>query len=260
MPWLTRGLREGVVTSRWPGGADVYEGESRSNLASVTDRFQGLRRPDLVELCPTGAIVDEPGGVRVVAERCIGCGLCVREAPDTFTFSTGSGQARLVRSDDPGSSADWRVLRASLAARTRRLGRSVHLRHVDAGSDGTEEWEINALFNPDYDVHRLGIFLTPSPRHADLLLVTGIGSTGMAAPLRRTWEAMPHPKLVLAIGTDACTGGLLAGSPSGSGGVGGIVDVDVWVPGAPPTPFAILHGILLALGRLPDPAREGGAR
>ena len=84
----------------------------------------------------------------------------------------------------------------------------MHLRHVDAGSDGTEEWEILALLNPVYDIHRLGMFFTASPRHADVLLVTGAGARGMPEPLRQTYDAMPHPKVVIAVGTDAVSGGL----------------------------------------------------
>ncbi|MGH3399001.1 MAG: NADH-quinone oxidoreductase subunit B family protein, partial [Streptosporangiaceae bacterium] len=155
---------------------------------------------------------------------------------------------------------DLAAVRDDLRARTRALRRSVHLRHVDAGSDGTEEWEILALLNPVYDVHRLGIFLTASPRHADVLLVTGAGAHGMIGPLRQAYDAMPHPKVVIAVGTDAVSGGLVSPASAtagevGGGGVGDIVPVDVWLPGSPPAPFAILHAILLALGRLPEVAR-----
>lgn len=261
MPWLLRGLVDGVVTTRWPRREDAYESGSLSNLATVRPAEQGRHLPEAEPACPTGAIVDEPSGTRVVAERCIGCGRCVREHPQMFVFASGSSQARLVRGDDEGSPADLQQLRENLAARTSLLQRSVHIRHVDVGSDGAEEWEINSLVNPDYDIHRLGLFFTASPRHADILVVTGIGATGMLAPLRRTWDAMPHPKLVVAVGTDACSGGMFADSYAGSRGVGAAIDVDVWVPGSPPTPFAILHGLLLALGRLPAPvAVAKGAR
>lgn len=255
MPWLSRGLTDGVVTTQWPRGKDRYESESQSNLARVRPSEVGIRRPDTIEVCPTGAIVDGPGGTRVRDGQCIGCGRCVLAHPDVFEFAPGSGQARLVNEDSEASPEAWQLLRAGIASRTRRLGRSVHLRHVDAGSDGAEEWEINALFNPLYDVQRLGLFLTASPRHADVLLVTGIGASGMLAPLARTWQGMPSPKLIVAVGTDACSGGAWAGSHAGSDGVTSAVPVDVWVPGSPPTPFAILHGILLVLGRLvPDAA------
>jgi formate hydrogenlyase subunit 7 len=146
------------------------------------------------------------------------------------------------------------LVRRQLAARTHMLRRSVHVRHVDAGSDGSEEWEVLALLNPVYDVHRLGIFFTASPRHADVLLVTGAGSHGMAEPLRRTVEASPSPLVVIAAGTDAASGGLVAPSfaphYATAGGIGELVDVDVWVPGSPPSPFSLLHGLLLAVGRL----------
>lgn len=251
MPWLTRGLNKGVVTTRWPGGEDAYQSESVSNLAQVRLGATGLHLRQAAAVCPTGAVVDRPAGVAVEQSRCIGCGECVAAFPDVFEFATGSAQARLVSGDHEASDVEVADLRAAIATKTRALGRSVHLRHVDAGSDGSEEWEINALFNPLYDINRLGLFLTPSPRHADMLLVTGIGATGMLAPLGRTWEGMPHPKLVVAVGTDACSGGVWAGSYAGSEGVTDAVQVDVWVPGSPPTPFAILYAILLALGRLP---------
>jgi Ni,Fe-hydrogenase III small subunit len=108
-------------------------------------------------------------------------------------------------------------------------------------------------------VHRLGIFFTASPRHADILLVTGAGARGMTEPLRRTYAAMPEPKVVIAVGTDAVSGGLLAGSYATAGGIGGAVPVDVWVPGSPPAPFAILYSLLLAVGMLPATAARDSA-
>ena len=146
--------------------------------------------------------------------RCILCGRCIRERPDVFAWSPGAAAATLTRTGlvvpeldetDQGLAA----VRSALAARTAGLRRSVHLRHVDAGSDGAEEQEIAALLNPVYDIHRLGIFFTASPRHADVLLVTGAGAHGMAEPLRRTYTGMPDPKIVIAVGTDAVSGGLL---------------------------------------------------
>jgi Ni,Fe-hydrogenase III small subunit len=131
---------------------------------------------------------------------------------------------------------DLAEIRSGLRQRACALGRSVHIRHVDAGSDGSDEWEVLALLNPVYDVHRLGIFFTASPRHADVLLVTGAGCSGMAAPLRRTYDAMPDPKIVIAAGTDAVSGGLVSPSYATRGGIGALVPVDVWVPGSPPSP------------------------
>jgi Ni,Fe-hydrogenase III small subunit len=130
------------------------------------------------------------------------------------------------------------------------LRRSIHVRHIDCGSDGTEEWEIQALWNPYYDIQRLGFFLTAAPRHADVLLVTGGVTPPMREPLERTWDVMPGPKAVVAVGTDACSGGLVADGGIVAGGVDRVLPVDVYVPGSPPAPIAIMHGLLLAVGLL----------
>jgi Ni,Fe-hydrogenase III small subunit len=152
-----------------------------------------------------------------------------------------------------------RAVRAELAARTRRFRRSLHIRHVDAGSDGSEEWEIAALTDPVHDIHRLGMFFTAGPRHADVLLVTGAGARGMAAPLRRTYEATAQPVVVVAVGTDACGGGVFADSYATHGGLAPLVDVDVWVPGSPPSPFSLLHALAVAGAAAAVPGGRRGA-
>jgi Ni,Fe-hydrogenase III small subunit len=126
--------------------------------------------------------------------------------------------------------------------------RSLHIRHVDTGSDGAIEQEIAALLNPYYDMQRLGLFFTATPRHADVLLVTGPVTAPMERPLRRTYEAMPVPRAVVAAGTDACSGGIWTSAET-LGGVDRVLPVDVYVPGDPPSPIALLHGLLLAAGR-----------
>ncbi len=144
--------------------------------------------------------------------------------------------------------------RRPLAEQAGRLRRSIHVRHIDCGSDGSEEWEIQALWNPYYDIQRLGFFLTNSPRHADLLLVTGPVTAPMRAPLQRTWEVMPAPKALVAVGDEACARGICQADELTAGGVDAVLGVDVYVPGAPPPPVAILDGLLLAAG-LPVPER-----
>jgi len=253
--WVLRGLRDGVLTTPWPARTDPYADELRG-AATVRDP----RPADAVlvdGLCPAGAIEAAPdGSVRLDQGRCVQCGRCIAARPDVFAWSHGSGTAALARAgllvpDLPETQGNLAAIQDRLRARTSALRRSVHLRHVDAGSDGTEEWEILALLNPVYDMHRLGIFLTASPRHADVLLVTGAGARGMTGPLRRAYEAMPDPKVVIAVGTDAVSGGLATPSYAVTGGIGAAVPVDVWLPGAPPSPFSILHAVLLAVGRLP---------
>lgn len=138
----------------------------------------------------------------------------------------------------------------------RALGRSLHIRHLDAGSCNGCEWEIAALLNPYHDVQRLGIDFVASPRHADLLLVTGTMTRNLEQAARRTYEAMPAPRLVVATGACAISGGVFAGAYAGRDGVDEVLPVDVRIPGCPPRPEALIHGLLVAVGRLApfDPA------
>ncbi len=151
---------------------------------------------------------------------------------------------------DTSLSAASSVGRA-IEARTRKLlGRSLAIREVDAGSCNGCEIEITALSNPVYDCERFGIHLVASPRHADMLLVTGPVTRNRAGPLRKTWEATPDPKLVVAVGDCARTCGVYRGSYAVVGSVDRVIPVDVFVDGCPPEPADILLGILRALDRL----------
>jgi Ni,Fe-hydrogenase III small subunit len=120
---------------------------------------------------------------------------------------------------------------------------------VDAGDCGACLHEVKQLNNPLYNMHRLGIFLTATPRTADVLLVVGPVSENMRGPLLKTYEAMPDPKRVLAVGSCAITGGVFGRSFMSAGGVGAVLPVDLEIPGSPPPPLAILHGLLAAAGR-----------
>ncbi len=137
-------------------------------------------------------------------------------------------------------------------ARARRLfGRALAIREVDAGSCNGCEIEITGLMSPVYDSERFGIYFVASPRHADLLLVTGPVTRNMEVPLRKTYDATPAPKLVVAVGDCARTCGVFKGSYAVAGSVDQVVPVDVFVDGCPPEPTDILRGILAALGRGP---------
>ena len=129
----------------------------------------------------------------------------------------------------------------------RRFEGALSIRHVDAGSCNGCELEINALGNPYYNLEGLGIHFVASPRHADMLLVTGPVSKNMEVALKRTYEATPDPKLVVAIGECGCNGGVFGESYASCGRVANVIPVDVAVPGCPPTPFAIMQGILTAI-------------
>ena len=129
----------------------------------------------------------------------------------------------------------------------RTLGRALAIRQVDAGSCNGCELEIHALGNPYYNLEGLGIRFVASPRHADMLLVTGPVSRHMAIALKRTYDATPEPKLVVAVGDCGCTGGIFGESYASLGRVANVIPVDVTVPGCPPTPTALMQGILAAL-------------
>jgi Ni,Fe-hydrogenase III small subunit len=124
--------------------------------------------------------------------------------------------------------------------------RSIHIRHLDSGSPNDCEWELTALLNPVYDIQRFGFDFVASPRHADMLLVTGGVTRNMEQAVRMTFNATPAPKVVVAVGDDACGTGLVGATYAQFGGVDRIVPVDIYVPGDPPTPADILQGLLQA--------------
>jgi Ni,Fe-hydrogenase III small subunit len=159
---------------------------------------------------------------------------------------------RLPFTEKPPSADDAAVveLAASVGgAARRRLGRSLAIREVDAGSCNGCELEINALNNAYYDVERFGIRFVASPRHADVLMVTGPVTKNMREALERTYHAVPNPKWVIAVGDCARDGGCFAGSYAVVGGVSAVVPVDLHIPGCPPTPTAMLRGLLALLER-----------
>jgi Ni,Fe-hydrogenase III small subunit len=135
----------------------------------------------------------------------------------------------------------------------RQFGRSLHIRTLDTGSCAACEQEIRMLAAPHYDLHRLGLFFTPAPRHADLLLATGPMLRAFAAAARKTYDAMPAPKLVVATGACAL-GGVYQPDAFSYGSVEQVLPVDVWIPGCPPSPLALLQGLLVAVGRLAERA------
>jgi Ni,Fe-hydrogenase III small subunit len=154
-----------------------------------------------------------------------------------------------IKSEAPAAADEsLRLVRSELeAAVLERFGRSLAIRQVDAGSCNGCELEIHATTNPYYNLEGLGIHFVASPRHADLLLVTGPVSRHMKVALERTYEATPDPKLVVAVGDCGCSGGIFGESYASCGRVSNVIPVDVAVPGCPPTPVRIVQGILTAI-------------
>ncbi len=177
---------------------------------------------------------------------------------DSLVVSSGRNQAD--RADNLLLHMQQMVVSASgapealgeqLRQRVRKaFGRSLHIRQVDAGSCNGCEIEIHGLNSPVYDIERFGIHFVASPRHADMLLVTGPVTRNMELALRKTYDATPEPRLVVAVGACGCSGGIFGRNYATCGGVDSIIPVDVYIPGCPPNPHALLHGILLAIGQI----------
>lgn len=244
--WLRSGLGSGRVTSAYP----KRDREAQAQLASLrmfpeavaTCNNQDCKLCE--DVCPTGAIQLENVGERPVVDTgaCISCSLCVNNCPQGV-FEWRDNAISTVRSDHVEQS-DW----GQMARQLRKIfDRSLHLRHIDVGSCNACEAEVLALSNPYYNFHRLGIFFTASPRHADVLLVTGALTHAMKPVLLETYEAMPKPRLVIATGVCAIHGGVFRESPKFAGPVDQVIPVDAWVPGCPPHPFVLIDGILAAM-------------
>jgi Ni,Fe-hydrogenase III small subunit len=163
----------------------------------------------------------------------------------------------LVSEPTPEARAEWRSRATAIEARVLEiLGRALVIRHVDAGSCNGCELELHALNNPYYNLEGLGIRFAASPRHADMLLVTGPVSRNMERALRIAYEAMPDPKLVVAVGDCGRDGGIFGTGYATCGGVSSVIPVDVTVPGCPPPPLAVLQGILTAVSALEHEPRS----
>lgn len=266
---LQQTVRTGIVTTAYPNAParlpETFRGKPDFDFAEWPDA-----RPAAV-VCPTGAIsfLDSGDSRKVTVDYglCVFCGLCAGEAvriTQEFELAVrershlivsaeyelnpdGTHRQRsAISKEDPVESAG----RATHDAIRKALGRSLAIRQVDAGSCNGCELELNALNNPVYDIERFGIHFVASPRHADMLLVTGPVTRNMELALLKTFRATPEPKLVVAVGACGISGGIFGESYASLGGVDKVLPVDVYIPGCPPRPQALLHGILLAIGRL----------
>ena len=262
--WTLLGLVQGRATAPWPlrDGEDGQQGVLGMPRYSPELCQEGCER--CAEVCPTDAISlrasgpNQAGGtLDVDYGRCVVCQLCTEACPTGAMSPSGDWAFGVRRRED----LVWKEAPApsveKQAGQTRPFRRSLHIRHVDAGSCNGCESELQALNNPFYNLHRLGIFFTPSPRFADLLLVTGPVTHAMHGPLRATYEAMPEPRWVMAVGTCAVSGGVAGGGYACGHGLEGVVPVDFYLPGCPPNPAAIIHALLALLGRMPQRVRGG---
>lgn len=269
--WTLKGIMTGIVSSRYPDEPVAMPQGYRGRPELHQERCTGDTCRRCVEVCLPKALMWTEGPdsaeLKLDYSRCVFCGLCEEACPEqAITLSRDIELAARRKTDltatlrvlgnghhaasgpAAGSEADTEArLRDEI---NRVFGRSLHIRHVDAGSCNGCESELQAVNNPYYNLHRLGIFFTPSPRFADLLLITGPVTRQMEDPLKRAYEAMPEPKLVVAAGACACSGGIFPPTAFTAGGVDRVLPVDVYIPGCPPPPVALMQGLLVAVGRV----------
>ena len=234
--WFWYGLRNGIRSTRYPfvpeSSAGISPGRPLDTL--FPDSLEATRA---AANCPAGAITAMDSLARVDFKKCVYCQRCHFGTQDELHWDSSFEWAQR-HSSRPG-----------FEPLPRDFAQSLHIIVVDAGDCGACLNEVKQLNNPFYNMHRLGFFFTPTPRAADVLLVVGPVSENMRGPLIKTYEAMPDPKRVVSVGTCAITGGVFGQTFTSAGGVGSVLPVDLEVPGDPPPPLSILHGLLVVTGR-----------
>ncbi len=254
---LNQRLQRGCETMAYPDGPapalpERHGGALRVEAGKCVEGCSAC-----LSVCPTEAIT-RPAGKPVALDlgRCIFCAECVLACPPKAITQTGDHRMAARSREDlvlgqPG--AEQVRLAAALDDKLRKLfGRSLRLRQVSAGGCNACEADTNVLGTIGWDLGRFGIQFVASPRHADGLLITGPVSQNMELALKKTWDAVPEPKIVIALGACAIAGGPFVGNPEVKNGAASLVPVDLYIPGCPPHPITILDGLLRLLGRLEE--------
>ncbi|MEN6457815.1 MAG: 4Fe-4S dicluster domain-containing protein [Thermoguttaceae bacterium] len=244
--------KQGHRTMRYPAGPAPELPERFAGRPTVDATRCTTACRQCAEVCPTGAVSAAPDGEPLAIDlgRCLFCRQCETTCPTgVIRFTRDHRLAASQRGDLVVRSAAQQAAVALDQAARRLFGHSLRLRQVSAGGCNACEADTNVLGTLAWDLGRFGIQFVASPRHADGLLVTGPVSENMRLAIQKTYDVVPTPKLVIAVGACAISGGPYADHPETAGGVAGLLPVDLFVPGCPPHPLTILDGLLRLLGR-----------